>query len=84
MSEIEVKDINGLDPNKIYIINVKRADIPIEYFRIAINDFTIQLDKLGIKYAINLADHVELDIAEIIPNNKFILNLNGEKDERKE
>lgn len=84
MSEIEVKDINGLDPNKIYIINVKRNDIPREYFRLAIEDFTSQLDKLGIKYAINLADHIELDIAEIIPNNKFILNLSGEKDERKE
>ena len=84
MSEIEVKDINGLDPNKIYIINIKRADIPAEYFRLAIEDFTSQLDKLGIRYAINLADHIELDVTEIIPNNKFIVSFKDEKDERKE
>ena len=81
---IEVENIKGLDPSRIYIINIKRADIPAEYFRMAIEDFTSQLDKLGIKYAINLADHIELDIAEILPNYKFILNLSGEKDERKE
>ena len=81
---IEVENIKGLDPSRIYIINVKRNDILAEYFRVAIDDFTNQLDKLGLKYAINLADHIDLDIAEIIPNNKFILNLNGEKDERKE
>ena len=84
MNEIEVKDISGLDPNKIYIINIKRKDIPREYLRLAIEDFTKQLDKFGIKYAINLADHIELDIAEIMPNNKIILNLSGEKDEGKE
>ena len=81
---IEVENIKGLDPSRIYIINVKRNDILAEYFKVAIDDFTNQLDKLGLKYAINLADHIDLDIAEIIPNNKFILNLNGEKDERKE
>ena len=81
---IEVENIKGLDPSRIYIINIKRNDILAEYFRVAIDDFTNQLDKLGLNYAINLADHISLDIAEIIPNNKFILNLNGEKDERKE
>ena len=81
---IEVENIKGLDPSHIYIINIKRANIPAEYFRAAIDDLTNQLDTLGLKYAINLADHISLDIAEIIPNNKFILNLNGEKDERKE
>lgn len=84
MSEIEVKDIKGLDPSKIYIINIKRNDIPREWLKLAIDDFTIQLDKLGIKYAINLADHIDIDIAEVIPNNKFILNLSGERDEGKE
>lgn len=81
---IEVENIKGLDPSRIYIINIKRANIPAEYFRLAIEDFTNQLDKLDIKYAINLADHITLDIAEIVPNSKFILNLSGEKDERKE
>lgn len=81
---IEVENIKGLDPSHIYIINIKRVNIPAEYFRAAIDDLTNQLDTLGLKYAINLADHISLDIAELIPNNKFILNLNGEKDERKE
>jgi hypothetical protein len=81
---IEVENIKGLDPSHIYIINVKRNDIPAKYLRVAIDDFTNQLDKLGLKYAINLADHISLDIAELIPNNKIIVSFRGEKDERKE
>ena len=37
---IEVENIKGLDPSHIYIINIKRNNIPVEYFRAAINDFT--------------------------------------------
>lgn len=81
---IEVESIKGLDPSYIYIINIKRNNIPAEYFRVAIDDFTSQLDRLGLKYAINLADHINLDIAEIIPNNKIIVSFKDEKDERKE
>jgi hypothetical protein len=81
---IEVENIKGLDPSHIYIINIKRNDIPAEYFKVVIDDFTNQLDKLGLKYAINLADHISLDIAELIPNNKIIVSFKDEKDERKE
>lgn len=81
MVDLEVQECKGLDPNKIYIINIKRANIPAEYFKMAIDDFTSQLDKLGLKYAINLADHIDLEISEIIPNNKFILNLNNSNKE---
>lgn len=82
--DIEVENIKGLDPSHIYIINIKRNNISKEYFRMAIDDFTNQLDKLGLKYAINLADHIDLDIAEIMPNNKIIVSFKDEKDERKE
>ena len=83
MVDLEVQECKGLDPNKIYIINVKNAqDLNPEDFGRCLVNFTNQLDSLHIKYAINIADYLELEISEIIPNNKFILNLSKEGDNK--
>ena len=84
MVDLEVQECKGLDPNKIYIINVKNAhDLNPEAFGKCLMRFTNQLDRLNVKYAINIADYLELEISEIIPNNKFILNLSKENGDSK-
>ena len=74
--DLEVVDCKGLDPSKIYIINVKRLEgTPIDAFSAQLSRLTSQLDNLGLKYTINFAECLEVEISEIIPNNKFVLNL---------
>ena len=77
--DLEAVDCKGLDPSKIYIINVKRLkDTPIDTFSEQLMRFTEQLDNLGLKYTINFADCLEFEISEIMPNNKLVLNLTKE------
>ena len=58
--------------------------MPHTIFGVALDQFRDQLDKLDLNYAINIANYLEIEISEIIPNNKFILNLSKEKEEIKE
>lgn len=79
MVDLEVQECKGLDPNKIYIINVKKPeDMPHSIFGMVLKTFKDQLDALNLKYAINISNQMEIEISEIIPNNKFILNLSKE------
>ena len=80
MVDLEVQECKGLDPKNIYIISVKKPeDMNYEIFTTVFKHFRDQLDNLGLKYAINISNQMEIEISEIIPNNKFILNISNKE-----